>query len=194
MKKRIAMVAMAAMVLGLTFTGCQKDEENTEATKEPVTMEDVEALLDKGDPDDVTEAPEVPLYEGIEETVANMPETVATDIQTNGVVSQEKLFEMVQLAVTCTLDPCVDEGVTTEMSRISHYLIAMGGEKAADHALTKFGQEINTYIDLVAVKGKKTYDVEVENQLAVVDQIVADYFVDDAAIEAQVADFYQSVQ
>lgn len=188
MKKRMAMVVIAALVLGLAFTGCEKEE------KEPKTMEDVAELLEKPDPDEVTEEPAEPLFEGIEETVASMPETVATELQTNGVVSQQELLAMVQMAVACTLDPCVDEEVTTKMSHTAHYLIALGEEKAADHPLTKFGQEMNTYIDLVAVKGGDMYDVDVENQLAAIDQMVAEIFFDDEAIAAQVADFYQSVQ
>ncbi len=190
MKKRIAMVAMAALVLGMAFTGCEKEEEK----KEPATMEDVAELLETADPDKVVQATKGPMFEGIEATVAGMPETVATEIQTNGVVAEEQLLGMVQMAVACTVDPCVDEKVTTEMSHTAHYLVALGEEKAPEHALTKFGQAINTYIDLVAVKGGNMYDVDVENQLGVIDQMVAEIFVDDAAIAAQVTDFYQLVQ
>lgn len=191
MKKRVAMAILTAAVLGLAFTGCGKEEKKKD---EPATMEDVADLLDNEEASKAAQAEDGPMFENIEETVAAMPQKVADEIQTNGMISQEELLSMVTMTVAQTVDPCMNEEVTENSSHTAHYLVALGKEKAPEHALTKLGEALNTYIDLVAVKGGSAYDVAVENQLNVIDQIVYDFFGDDTAIAAQVTDFYQSVQ
>lgn len=191
MKKRVAMAILTAAVLGLAFTGCGKEEKKKDG---PATMEDVAELLDNEEASKAAQSEDGPMFENIEETVAAMPQKVADEIQTNGIISQEDLLSMVTMTVAQTVDPCMNEEVTENSSHTAYYLVTLGKEKAPEHALTKLGEALNTYIDLVAVKGGSAYDVAVENQLNVIDQIVYDFFGDDTAIAAQVTDFYQSVQ
>ncbi len=179
MKKKICSLLLAAMVLAAGLAGCGEKEEKT--AKEP----------------EQTEQSELSEYAenvaGAAAVVEVAHEQAQRDYAENGLIPEERIQMMVQMAASASGDPCTDEALTQQLALNCAYLETVGKEKAPDHPVTKLAACEFAYIEKIVIEGQSYMDPEAEAAMTAMDEVVETYFNEEGAAETLAAEFYQLV-
>lgn len=177
MKKRICSLLLAAMILTMGFAGCG-EKEKKETAKQPEQTEQ------SGYTEKVAGAAAV---------VEAAHEQAERDYTENGLIPEERILTMVQMAASASTDPCADEALTQELALNCAYLETVGKEKAPDHPVTQLAAAEFAYIEKIVIEGQSYTDPEVEAAMTAMDEVAETYFNEDGAAETLAAEFYQLV-
>ncbi len=177
MRKHIAFLT-AALVLAMALAGCG-NKLNLKKTDDDAPAERAESAKE---------------VEEAANDVEAAKEQAAADIEKDGIADEQTLLAMVKEIREKSTDPCVDTETTQKMAYSGAYLAALGKEKAPDHPLTRLGEALYQYTYEIAVVGRSYNSPPAEEQLDIIDEIVGSVLTDDAAIQAQAADFCSLVR